>query len=440
MTVQATSSPQRATGTTGPVLSNAVVGPLTIRDLGVLGSVLIIFVASVVPIIQTLAGSLNLWNTGGLFYLAIGVILPLIVGALFLARRMSPKTQLRIGSLSTDQFASVVASFATFFFFTGTVTSFGIAYLVGLIGSLLLLAFTACAQWIPALASDFVGRPEVPAHLVARDAVPAVKRPSAPKPVVEKAGSKVTATPKTFEKGASFGAAVSPVPAPEDSADDKDTSDVAVDAPAAWGTSQSSLGHLAAGQIFTPAKETSPAAQTAHAVAGAEVSSPINPTQTFQIADVAAEIAKQDAAAAAEENAPEVEEPAATPPASEEAEQPAEESPAVELAEDENATSMNPQVTPAAEQDVAEPAKESIGATVDPQVATTVSTEPFWFAVDRPQNVIDEGTRQFVFKLNPGAWILALEDRGSSFLVQDSQGKTGVLLDLVGIERASDSQ
>ena len=65
-----------------------------------------------------------------------------------------------------------------------------------------------------------------------------------------------------------------------------------------------------------------------------------------------------------------------------------------------------------------------------------VAADPFWFAVDRPQNVVDEHTRQFVFKLTPGSWILALEDRGTSFLVQDSHGKTGVLLDLVGIERA----
>ena len=72
--------------------------------------------------------------------------------------------------------------------------------------------------------------------------------------------------------------------------------------------------------------------------------------------------------------------------------------------------------------------------------AAPVVSDPFWFAVDRPQNVIDEKTRQFVFKLTPGSWILALEDRGSSFLVQDSHGKTGILLDLVGIERASDSQ
>ncbi|MDO5753406.1 MAG: hypothetical protein Q4P21_10125, partial [Arthrobacter sp.] len=97
------------------------------------------------------------------------------------------------------------------------------------------------------------------------------------------------------------------------------------------------------------------------------------------------------------------------------------------------ATTLNPQV--------AGTAKESIGATVNPRsTAAPISVEPFWFAVDRPQNVIDEKTRKFLFKLVPGTWILALEDRGNSFIVQDSHGKTGVLLDLVGIERASDSQ
>jgi len=95
---------------------------------------------------------------------------------------------------------------------------------------------------------------------------------------------------------------------------------------------------------------------------------------------------------------------------------------------------LNPKVVAGGAETTAPAAAESIGATVDPKAAA--ASTPFWFAVDRPQNVVDEHTRQFVFKLAPGSWILALEDRGSSFLVQDSHGKTGVLLDLVGIERA----
>ena len=163
-----------------------------------LGSVALIFIASVVPIIITIAGSFNLWNVAGLFYLGIGVILPLAVGALFLVRRLSPQLKIRIGSLSIDQFASVVASFATFFFFTATVTNFGVAYLLGLVGSLVLLTATVCAQWVPALASDFADRAEVPAHVAARDAVAAIKRPAAPKPAVATqnvSGAKPSARP-----------------------------------------------------------------------------------------------------------------------------------------------------------------------------------------------------------------------------------------------------
>lgn len=85
-------------------------------------------------------------------------------------------------------------------------------------------------------------------------------------------------------------------------------------------------------------------------------------------------------------------------------------------------------------------AEQSIGATVNPHGAKVVNANPFWFAVDRPQNVVDEASHKFVFKLVPGNWNLAMEDRGDSFLVQDSDGKTGVLLDLVGIERAPETE
>ncbi len=59
----------------------------------------------------------NLWNLGSLFFLGLGIVLPLIVAALFVARRLAPETKVRIGSLSVDQFGSVVASFAVAFFF-----------------------------------------------------------------------------------------------------------------------------------------------------------------------------------------------------------------------------------------------------------------------------------------------------------------------------------
>ncbi|MHA7268540.1 hypothetical protein [Arthrobacter sp. HLT1-20] len=446
MTEQQTPSAPATTGPAKATVSTAVAGPLTIRDLAVLGSVALIFVASLVPIIVTIAGSFNLWNAAGLFYIGVGVILPLAVGGLFLVRRLSPEVKIRIGSLSIDQFASVVACLATFFFFTGTVTTFGVAYLLGLVGSLVLLTATVCAQWIPMLAADFAGRAEVPAHVVARDAVPAVARPSAPKPVVASQNGAAPQTNSGAVAGAAGGAGVGAA-----------ASTHTTQQPFAWNAPQAAAGHTAAGQIFTPAKETGAAGTAAGATAGAAA-------QTVADAAPAATAAAQSATtpaagAAAGAGA------AATVPAAHTTAQPTTTAqPAVQTAAaapaavntsgavastradqsaDAPATTLNPQVAEvsAAPATTATPVKESIAATVNPKAgAAPVVADPFWFAVDRPQNVIDEKTRQFVFKLTPGSWILALEDRGSSFLVQDSHGKTGILLDLVGIERASDSQ
>ncbi|MEO6531806.1 MAG: hypothetical protein ABIN10_05980 [Specibacter sp.] len=455
MTEQQTPSAPAAAGQGGTSTSKAVAGPLTIRDLAVLGSVALIFIASVVPIIVTIAGSFNLWNVAGLFYLGVGVILPLAVGALFLVRRLSPGVNIRIGSLSIDQFASVVASFATFFFFTGTVTTFGVAYLLGLVGSVVLLTATVCAQWIPMLASDFAGRAEVPAHVAARNAVAPAKRPAAPKPV---AATQNVAGAKASGKGAqqSQGGAAVPAAAAH-------TTQQAH----AWNAPQAAAGHTAAGQIFTPAKETG-AAGVAAAGAAAQTVADAAPAATaaaHAATGTAAGTAANGATAAGNTASPAaqtVANPAARTTAQATTQAgaaavPAAAGPAVDAgvqagaaagvantgagqSTDAPATTLNPQVAePAAA--TAAPVKESIAATVNPKAsAAPVVSDPFWFAVDRPQNVIDEKTRQFAFKLTPGSWILALEDRGSSFLVQDSHGKTGILLDLVGIERASDSQ
>ncbi|MDJ0311841.1 hypothetical protein [Arthrobacter sp. H35-D1] len=485
MTEQHTPSAQSAAGNSGTTPSHAAVGPLTIRDLWVLGSVAIIFVASLVPLISNLAGSFNLWNTGGLFYIGIGVVLPLAVGGLFLARRLSPESKVRFGSLSVDQFASVVAAFATFFFFTGAVTSFGPAYLVGLVGSLLLLAGTVCAQWIPFLASDFSGRAEVPAHVAARDAIPAPKRAVAAKPAAVAAGAGAAGT--HYGHGAPRqGAQATPAQGNQGMANQgqgnqgqSNQGQGGAQAAGGWAAAPAA-GHSSAGQIFTPAKEGNPAqgapaqsgatqASTATgASAGAKQAGAIQTGAGHAGAGGAA--AQTAAAKATASTSAATESAAAAQPA---AEQSASHGSAagksgVETSSNETATAasaggadrfgsdrsgsdrsdggqpgaaqgaaaattLNPQVAAAA--------KDSIAATVNPKAAAApVSVDPFWFAVDRPQNVIDENTRQFLFKLAPGAWILALEDRGNSFLVQDSHGKTGVLLDLVGIERASDSQ
>lgn len=457
MTEQHTPATQGTADARTPAGGTAVVGPLTIRDLAVLGSVLIIFVASLIPLLVTPGGSFNLWSTTNLFYIGIGMVLPLATGALFMIRRFSPGTKLRLGSLSLDQFASVVAVFAAFFFFAGTVTNFKIAYLVGLIGAVLLVAATTCATWIPVLATDFAGRAETPSHVVARDAVAPVKRPASPKPTVVKPAES-SAPADQFGQNPTNGAVVA-----GDSADGQ-----AVGA-AAWADSRpAAAGHTAAGQVFTSAKDGRPADAAGTDAAGSAAAGSAPATESSAAATAgaaatsatagtgapAAESSSTGAAAKATEGA--VNTGSTTKPAAE-LKDPASNTHGVSAQEP--ATTINPQLAQAAPEPkdgqqatapaasevtapkASAPAKESIAATVDPKAAApAVIAEPFWFAVDRPQNVIDETTRQFIYKLTPGSWILALEDRGTSFLVQDGHGKTGVLFDLVGIERASDSQ
>ena len=162
----------------GKASNEAVLGPFTIRDMTVFGGTLILFVASLLPIF---GARYNLWNLNNLFFLGLGIILPLIVSALFAARRLSPATKIRIGSLSIDQFGSVVASFAVAFFFVSVAGAYVPSLLVGLIGSLVLFAATVLGRFLPYLSSDFQDRAEVPAHIVAREAAVPVQKPRAPK-------------------------------------------------------------------------------------------------------------------------------------------------------------------------------------------------------------------------------------------------------------------
>ncbi len=420
MTEQNASTTAVAPEHEGPGAGKAVLGPLTVRDIAALAGVLIIFIASLLPIAFGLGITGNLWNVYGLYFIGVGVILPLAVAVLFVIRRLSPEMKPRVGSLSVDQFASVVASFATAFFFLDTVTNFGIGQVVGLVGALVLLSATVLARWIPLFAADFAGRSASPAHPVARDAVPAVRRPGAPKPVL------------ALSAGPGAGGSGGERADQADQAQPGQGRNAGTPAPV----------HTAAGQIFTPAGSVAAPSKTGTPdtgtrSAGAQAGVPDTATRATPVAGKS-----HDEATAASVQ------PHATGPASanvaesKAAHGAGQGAGVVPSAADEGpttdggagsapATMLNPKVI---EGEVM-PAGESIGATVDPQ-AQPATADPFWFAVDRPQNVVDERTRQFVFKLTPGSWILALEDRGSSFLVQDGHGKTGLLLDLVGIERA----
>jgi len=441
--------------------NEAVLGPFTIRDLTVFGSTLLLFIASLIPMF---AFAYNLWNLGSLFFLGLGIVLPLIVTALFVARRLSPSTKIRIGSLSIDQFASVVASFTLAFFFLAAAGAFVPSMLIALLGALGLFAATVLGRWIPFFAGDFLGREETPAHIVAREAVAPVRKPRAPK------APKATKQPKDSKltkdaagagaagAGASLAAASGPV-----ASGPAATGEAASGTAAGWAKRPATGGQAATPAATTPAG-TSAGASSAGAASAAAPSaaapgapetqisgvvpaagaaapastgsstastqapapgsapSAADKTRTAGVPAAAAGAAAAGAAAAAAQTAPAAEQTqAAGVPAATGGSAP---------------TTVNPQVRP---QEQTRP-QEPIGATVDPASRPAgddvhPAHEAFWFAVAQPRTAVDVRTGAPAFVIEPGGWVLALEDRGNEFLVQHTDGRLGVLRDLSNIER-----
>ncbi|WP_346927783.1 hypothetical protein [uncultured Arthrobacter sp.] len=403
--------------------NEAVLGPFTIRDLTVFGSTLILFVASLIPMF---AVRYNLWNLGSLFFLGLGIVLPVIVAALFVARRVSPGTKMRVGSLSVDQFGSVVASFAVAFFFLSVAGAFVPSMLLALVGALGLLAATVLGRLIPFFAGDFLDRAEVPAHVVARESAVPVRKPRAPKAPKT---AKDETTPKAAGTSAVAGWAKKITPGGQSGT---------------TGAAGSAGGAAAAGATTVrPAAATPAVAQEAPTRASAPT--PVVSSPETQVAGIvppasAPPAAEQTQAAAEQTQAAAVVPPAATSPAG--GQVPDAQARAAAAAEDTRAaevpvasggsapTTVNPQVRQ----------QEPIGATVDPasrpeEHEAQPVHEAFWFAVAQPRTAMDEHSGAAAFVIEPGGWVLALEDRGHEFLVQHTDGRVGVLRDLSNIER-----
>ncbi|MBW4096231.1 MAG: hypothetical protein HIU81_13155 [Acidobacteria bacterium] len=382
--------------------SHAVVGSFTLRDLVVLAGVLVVFAGSLAPIIRQLGYS-NFWNGSGLFYLVLGVLLPLSVGVLFVTRRVSPESTLRVGSLSVDQFASVVSAYAVGYFFWGLVATTSWGFIIGFIGAATMLAATTFGPLIPMFAGDFAGRVSAPAHRVALDAVPA-------NPVLKSETSGSSASRSgTGAHGVAGSAAASgsadAVPGP------------AMEQPVQSATPEVDqfLGGAAAGAERDEARSQS---DSAHEAEVAEDSGQLNEPASGTFGSPADEAS----ALAAEQS-------------SDEANTETSINPAVHSGTGASAFSETP--TPAAK-------PESIGASKDPATQPETGShavyDAFWFAVDKPRAVVDEKTGAFLYNLEPGNWILALADRGHDFLVQNTDGRVGVLRDLSSIERAPEGE
>lgn len=407
----------KASGKTAGKKNEAVLGPFTIRDLTVFGSTLILFVASLIPMF---AVRYNLWNLGSLFFLGLGILLPVIVAALFVARRLSPETKIRIGSLSVDQFGSVVASFAVGFFFLAVAGAYDARMLLALVGALGLLAATVLGRLIPFFAGDFLGRAEVPAHVVARESAVPVRKPRAPKAPKE---ARDETAPKAGGTSAVAGWAK------------RMTSGGQSDAGHTAGAAGASGAAAAAGSaVSTPAGTPVSTPAAAHG-SPAEGPAPVVSSPETQVSGVVPAASAPEAPAAAGQTQAAAVVPAAKGPAGEQARAAAaaEETRAAEVPAPSSSsapTTVNPRVRQ----------QEPIGATVDPASrpedhGDQPVHEAFWFAVAQPRTAVDEHSGAPAFVIEPGGWVLALEDRGHEFLVQHTDGRVGVLRDLSNIER-----
>jgi hypothetical protein len=401
----------------------AVLGPFTIRDLAVFAATVILFVASLLPMF---GGRYNLWNLNNLFFLGLGIVLPLAVSALFAARRLAPGTKIRIGSLSIDQFASVVASFAVAFFFLSVAGAYVPSLLVGLIGAVVLFAVTVLGRFLPYISPDFQGRAEAPAHVVAREAAVPVRKPRAPKPPKAESGKADSskAVPASASKaagGALFGGAGAGSSAvqPGTSHHAPATAAVPTAAPAAGAGVTGAAPVSTAPEVsdFSSAGDPGPATQAADVVRPSAAPA-AEETQLGDIPTAGAAAAPGASAAAAHQSAGQHDGGATAAPAAQGTWQP----PA--------ATAVHQQVR----------VEEPIGATVDPSSRPEESEEQpiheaFWFAVAQHRTAFDPRTGAPAFVIEPGGWVLALEDRGHEFLVQHTDGRLGVLRDLSNIER-----
>jgi hypothetical protein len=381
-----------------------VAGRFTVRDITVFGSTLVLLIVSLIPMFEE---RYNLWNLGNLFLLGLGIILPVIVTALFLARRLQPGNVVRIGSLSTDQFASVVASFTLAFFFLATVETFSLAALFGLIGALGLLAATVLGPHLPYLSADFKGRAETPAHPVARESAVPEHRPVALKKLKKPMLSRQSKQPEPGPVAAGTSGAGAGVVPP---------------------ASGEHVGAMPGAGAVPGAGVVPPAGASGEAV-GAKPNAGVVPPASGE-SGKQAQAPAQSQAGAFEARVPAGE---GTSPARETG-------PARETSTADRAGAASDLTPPTMATPKVTYPPTQIGATVDPSSRPEESEngnhyEAFWFAVPQPRTAVDEKTGAPAFIIEPGGWVLALEDRGHEFLVQNTDGRLGVLHDLTHVER-----
>lgn len=148
----------------------------SLRELG-------IFLVTIVLILATIFGP-SLTNGIAAVFLAAG---PLLAAILLIVRRLTVARPTQVGSLSTDQFASVACTVALIAWIQLIVAGFvaeapiGVWDWLGLIAAGAGVALTAGAPHLPVLRDDFVGRPDALANTVAAPPRPIIEVPRLPR-------------------------------------------------------------------------------------------------------------------------------------------------------------------------------------------------------------------------------------------------------------------
>lgn len=395
----------------------ALAGPFTLREVVVMGGALLLLVGSVLPF-QVGGGSYaNVWTFHTTaFNQFISLALPLVIGVAFAWRRLAGRTHVTAGSLTLDQLASVVSLLGILYFFISSVMSMNPAFLLGLLGALVMAGGTTAAPYIPGFVLDFVPGE---AALLTRPILPSA--PRAPRAPRESAASEPS-------PAAGPASAHTAAPGHPHTAGDTSVANPAADA------DQPVVPSVATGLSATHSTTPEPT-PGAWPRPGATQESAEQPTAEPVVEPAEQPLDQATAESTADASGSSVVEPAVVPDASPDA---AAEAPAPETT---LGTTVEPGVgsTAGAEptgsgQDAAAPEEHSFSATSAGQDGP--AHQAFWFAVPERRTAVHEATGRNAFVLEPGEWILALEDRGYEFLVQDTDGSVGVLRDLGRIERA----
>lgn len=192
-------NPNAAAGAPAPTNSTALaMYPLTMREWILGGIGLLLLINSFLPIASGWGGGyFTIWNLGGWLPSLLMGVLPLLTAGLLAVRRLAPNVPWRVGSLTVDQFASVIGIIVALQFFTYLVSgASGLAIILGFFLSLGWVFFASFAHLVPPFNKEFTERPVgQPISLLARSSVLPLAQPVRPVAVQPAAAAAAPAVP-----------------------------------------------------------------------------------------------------------------------------------------------------------------------------------------------------------------------------------------------------